>query len=574
MILPHGGKLINRTLSPEKRKEILNKLSRYKSIVLDIEQVKDAKNIARGVYSPLKGFLRKDDFLSVVKDMHLKTGVVWPIPIVLDTDNKELGSQDFLVLKNNKEEPFALLRDPEVFDYDKDFFAKNVFQTIDTNHPGVADVFSMKKYLLGGDIILLEDKRYFFPEHNFSPQETREIFKSRGWDKVVAFQTRNVPHRGHEFLQKEALKVTDGLFIQPVIGRKKINDFKDEYILTAYEILIDKYYSRKRVVLGILPLKMRYAGPREAVFHAIIRKNYGCTHFIVGRDHAGVGSYYGPFDAQNIFDQFKDDEIGVEILKFPEVVYCSSVKQHTFVHECPKEDAISFSGTKLRENIQQKVTPPDYIIRSDIYGFLANSYNSLVDDMYNKNDKNNKKGFVVWLTGLSQAGKTSIGDKLHEILLQQDIVTERLDGDIVRQHLSKGLGFSKEDRNENIRRVSFVAKLLSRNGLGVITSFISPYRKMRARVREEIETPSLHRPEAEGAKFIEVYCKCSLDVCESRDTKGLYKKAREGEIQNFTGISDPYEEPENPEVFLFTDKESIEECAQKIIKYLEENNLI
>ncbi len=573
MILPHGGKLINRVLPSEKREEILAKISGYKSLVLDIEQVKDAKNIARGAYSPLKGFLKEGDFLLVVKDMRLQSGIVWPIPIVLDTDDKEFGQGDFVVLKNDRGEDFALLKEPEVFEYDKKFFAENVFQTLDTNHPGVADIFAMKKYLLGGEVILLEDKRDFFPDHNFFPQETREIFKSRAWEKIVAFQTRNVPHRGHEFLQKEALKVTDGLFIQPVIGKKKVDDFKDEYILTAYEILIDKYYSRKRVVLGILPLKMRYAGPREAIFHAIIRKNYGCSHFIVGRDHAGVGNYYGPSDAQNIFDQFEKDEIGVEILKFPEVVYCSSVKEHTFIHQSPKEDAVSFSGTKLRGDIKQKVQPPDYIIRPEIYGFLANSYNSLVDDMYN-NQKNHKQAFVIWLTGLCQSGKTTIADKLHQELIKRGVVTERLDGDIVRQHLSKGLGFSKEDRDENIRRVGFVSKLLARNGVGVISSFVSPYNNVRNKIREDIETPSLHRPEAKPAKFVEVYCKCPVEVCESRDSKGLYKKAREGEIQNFTGVSDPYEEPENPEVILFTDNEGVEECAQKIIKYLEENNLI
>ena len=193
--------------------------------------------------------------------------------------------------------------------------------------------------------------------------------------------------------------------------------------------------------------------------------------------------------------------------------------------------------------------------------------------MYNK-ENNNKQGFVVWLTGLCQSGKTTVADKLHEELIKKGVVAERLDGDIVRQHLSKGLGFSKEDRDENIRRVGFVSKLLARNGVGVISSFVSPYNKVRQDIREDIENPSLHRPEAKPAKFIEVYCKCALDVCESRDTKGLYKKAREGEIQNFTGISDPYEEPENPEVILFTDKETISECAEKIIDYLKTNNLI
>ncbi len=576
MILPHGGQLIDRIIESPKKEKVLKKIANYPFLVLDNDQLKDVKNIGRGVYSPLKGFLRKADFFSVLDNMKLSNGIVWPIPIVLDINEqeyKDIEGKNYINLKNKKGEIAALLKDPEVFEYDKKEFAKKVFQTLDNKHPGVEDVFKMKKYLIGGEIFLLDNKRNFFAEHNFTPRETREIFKNRGWKTVVAFQTRNVPHRGHEFLQKEALKETDGLLIQPVIGKKKVGDFKDEYILTAYEILLDRYYSRKRAVLSVLPLKMRYAGPREAVFHAIIRKNYGCTHFIVGRDHAGVGNYYGPFDAQNIFDNFQDDEIGVKILKFPEVIYCSSIKQHTFIEHCPKEDTIEFSGSKLRENIEQKVKPPEYIIRPEVYGFLANSYNSLVDNMYNNNN-NSRKSFVLWFTGLSQSGKTTIADKVHEALIQKGLAIERLDGDIMRQHISKDLGFTKEDRDENIRRVAFVSKLLSRNGVSVITSFISPYKKVRQMVKEEIENPSLHRPEAETAKFIEVFCKCPLEVCETRDTKGMYQKARQGEIQNFTGISDPYEESEDPSIVLFTDKETIEEAVQKILKYLEKNNLI
>ena len=563
MILPHEGKLIDKTISSQEKEEILKNTDNYQRLILNIEQIKDVKNIAYGVYSPLQGFLRANDFKKVVSEMRLENGTVWSIPIVLDVSEK-----DSQIIKNEKEvllidlnkKPIALLENIEIYPYDKDFFAENVFRTKDKKHPGIDAVYKMKEFLIGGDIKLLDEAKDYYPEYNFTPKETREIFKNRGWDTVVAFQTRNVPHRGHEFLQKVALNEVDGLFVQPVIGEKKIGDFKDEYILISYEILIQRHYPKDKVFLGILPLKMRYAGPREAVFHAIIRKNFGCTHFIVGRDHAGVGDYYGPFDAQNIFDNFKKDEIGVKILKYPEVVYYPKKKIHIFANQCPPQERVSFSGTKLRQNIQEKQTPPDYIIRPAVYNFLSQSSNSLVDNMYKKTQ--NPKGFVLWFTGLSQAGKTTVADKVYNILKEKSLKLERLDGDIVRQSLSSDLGFSKEDRDENIKRVTFVSKLLSKNRIGVISSFISPYKETRNKIRKEV------------ANFIEVFCNAPLEVCEARDGKGLYKKARAGEIQNFTGISDPYQSPENPEIELKTDIESVKESVDKVIKYLEENNFI
>ena len=307
---------------------------------------------------------------------------------------------------------------------------------------------------------------------------------------------------------------------------------------------------------------MRYAGPEEAIFHAIIRKNYGCFHFIVGRDHAGVENYYKPFEAQEIFDNLKKDEIGVEILKFFEIVYDSKRKKHCFIDECCKDDAISFSGTKLREDVKNKKESSEYLVRPEVYNVLVNSKNSLVDKMYKKEMNKNKKGFVLWFTGLSQSGKSTIADKVYEMLKKEDCKVERLDGDIVRESLTKDLGFSKEDRDENIRRIGFVAKLLSRNGVGVMASFISPYKKQRDDLRMKIDN------------FVEIYVNTPLEVCEQRDKKGFYEKARRGEIKNFTGISDPYEAPEDPEIELKPAEESIEECANKITRYLENNKFI
>lgn len=564
MINPHGGILVNQVLEPDQAQKILDNLSQYLSIELNEEQAKDVRNIATGVYSPLTGFLKKDDFLDVLKNMRLKDGTLWSVPIILDISKKyaqKIKGQNDIVLTFNKE-PIAVLEDTEIYEYDKDLIAENVYGTRDRSHPGVEQLDEMGEYLIGGEIKLLSDKTDLFPQYNLTPADTRKRFQMRGWQKVVAFQTRNVPHVGHEFLQKAALSKVDGLFIQPVIGKKKADDFRDEHIISSYEFLIDKHYPKNKAFLGILPLKMRYAGPREAVFHAIIRQNFGCTHFIVGRDHAGVKNFYEPFAAQEIFDTLKPNDLEIEIMKFPEVVFSKSKNQHCFATDCPEEDRLKFSGSKLRDYIQNRELPPDYIIRPEIFHMLIKTKNLFVESMHEERSQILQKGFVLWFTGLSQAGKSTIANRVYEILKEQGVKIESLDGDIVRETLTKDLGFSKEDRETNIRRVGFVAKLLSRNDVGVTSAFITPYRKQREELR--IRIPN----------FLEVYVNTPLEVCEQRDTKGLYKKARAGEIQNFTGISDPYEPPENPDIELHTVGVTVDESAQKVVKYLYDNQFL
>lgn len=536
---------------------------RLKKLKVSNSYIQDAINIANGVYAPLVGFLREKDYYSVLNNMRLANGQVWSMPIIID-----IGEDDYLKLKNEKkvvlidadDRAGAVLDNIEIYGYDKNELALKVYGTRDKNHPGVAEAMARGEYLVGGDVLWVDDNRKSFCEHNLTPAETKQIFKNKGWKTVVAFQTRNVPHLGHEFLQKQALKEVDGLFIQPVIGEKKLEDFKDEYIVAAYEILINKYFKKDQVILGALPLKMRYAGPREAIMHALIRRNFGCTHFIVGRDHAGVGNYYEPFAAQEIFNQFDKQEIGIEILKFKEVIYDKKRKKHCFIDECPKEDIMNFSGTNLRTYIKNKKQPPEHLIRPEVYSFLLFSYNLLVDESYKNNG--NSKGFVLWLTGLSAAGKTTIADKIFAVLEKENIKAERLDGDVVRESLTKDLGFSKEDRDENIRRIGSVANLLCNNGVGVIASFISPYRQQRHELKKKVNN------------FIEVFVDTPLEICEKRDAKGLYKKARAGEIKNFTGISDPYEKPKNSDIHLKTDKMSVEESVKMVIKYLKKNNYI
>lgn len=557
MIEPHGKILVN-----QRATEFIDK--NYPKIILNKPQIDEVINICNGVFSPLKGFLRKDDFEKVITQMRLTDGTVWPIPIVLDVTKEQvelLKQYIKVLLVDSNSNPIAILQNFEIFSWNKKFFVTNVYGTDDKNHPGVAYTFQMKDFLIGGELLLINKVNTKFSEYIFTPQKTRTMFRNRGWQTVVAFQTRNIPHLGHEFLQKKALEKVDGLFIQPVIGEKKHNDFKDEYILGSYEILIDNYFPKNKVVLGVLPLKMRYAGPREALLHAIIRQNYGCTHFIIGRDHAGVGNYYYPLAAQEIFNQFNDNEIKIKILKFPEVVFDKMNKKHCFIDQCPKENQIGFSGTILRNQIKSNQQPPNYLIRKQVYNFLTSSKNTFVDSMYNKQEKNNK-GFVLWLTGLSQSGKSTIADKVFEILKNQNCKVERLDGDVVRESLTKDLGFSKDDRDENIRRIGFVCKLLSRNGVGVIASFISPYKQQREEIKIKVEN------------YIEVFVNTPLEICEQRDKKGLYQKARLGEIKNFTGISDPYEKPENPDIELSTENQNSDQCAGQIVDYLKNQGLV
>jgi len=559
MIEAHGKKLVHKILTAKESEEILRNKKKYVTLLLNKEQSKDVRNIATGVYSPLSGFLKEADFKSVVASMRLTNGTLWPIPIVLDIDKKqysEIRNRKEILLLDHEESPLALLKNIEIYSYDKDSFAQNVYGVSNKSHPGVEEICSMGDYLVGGEITMLNVKNDLFPQYNLMPSETRRMFQMRGWQKVVAFQTRNVPHIGHEFLQKKALEQADGLFIQPVIGKKKADDFRDEHIISSYEMIIDNYYPKNKTVLGILPLKMRYAGPREAIFHAIIRQNFGCTHFIVGRDHAGVKNFYAPFAAQEIFDTLKPDDLQIEILKFPEVVYDRIKQKHCFIHECEEGDQLFFSGSKLREHIRNKELPPSYIIRPEVFHLLAGSKNLFVESMEPKASKILQRGFVLWFTGLSQAGKSTIANRVYEILKEKGVKIESLDGDIVRETLTKDLGFSKEDRDTNIRRVGFVAKLLSRNDIGVTSAFITPYRKQREGLRLKIPN------------FIEVFVNTPIEVCEKRDKKGLYEKARKGEIKNFTGIDDPYEVPENPEIILDTVKNSIEKNAQKVIKYL------
>ena len=379
LIAPHGGELIERIASGKEREELLSR--DYPELEISYERAKDVVNIAKGLYSPLTGFLNKRELQSVLDEGRLSSGIPWTIPIVLDIDGQDrerLISSDgvFLVHKGRK---VAFMEIESIYSWDKEEFAQKVYRTNDEAHPGVARTYAMKDYLVGGDILLLDGIEEPFPEVNLSPKETRVLFESMGWEKVVGFQTRNVPHIGHEYVQKAALTVVDGLFINPVIGKKKKGDFRDEVILQAYRTLIKNYYPKDRVVLSILPMEMRYAGPREAIHHAIIRKNFGCTHFIVGRDHAGVGNYYGPYEAHEIFKDYPD--LGIQPIFFRSFFYCKKCNSVANDKTCPhpEEEHVNFSGTKIRGLLQKGEKPPELLMRPEVAEVILSYENPFVE---------------------------------------------------------------------------------------------------------------------------------------------------------------------------------------------------
>ncbi len=369
MIPPHGGKLINRLVEANRKKELLARLEKLPSVVLDQDLVSDLENIATGVYSPLEGFLNQADFLSVLNQKRLTSDLPWTIPVVLDVDREtanRLKPGSELVLRSEELIPVGMMVVEDKYTFNREELCQKVYGTIDPKHPGVARVLEMKEVLLGGPVELLELLPTPYDRFRLSPRETRILFKEKGWKTVVGFQTRNTPHLGHEYVQKAALTFTDGLFINPVIGRKKKGDFKDEVILASYEELIRHYYLKERAVMSILKMEMRYAGPREAIHHAIIRKNFGCTHIIIGRDHAGVGNYYHPYAAQDIFEEFPD--LGIVPLFFKSFFYCRKCGSIENEKTCPHDSSshIQFSGTKIRDLLVKGEIPPPELMRPEV----------------------------------------------------------------------------------------------------------------------------------------------------------------------------------------------------------------
>ncbi len=381
MIKPHGDILINKVLPKFEKERIKGEINEFKKIKVRPETLKVIKNISFGVFSPLEGFMNENDYHYVLDTMYLENNIAWPFPITLDVSEEEIKNievDEKIILTNSNATPIALMSVESIFDYDKKQYAEKTYGTLDQNHPGVNNVLNYKEKLLGGEIFLINEPKSTFPDLDLKPIETRVLFKEKGWDKVVAFQTRNPPHIGHEYVQKAGLTYVDGLFINPVIGKKKIGDFLDEVIINAYKVLIKEYYPKDRVVLSTFETEMRYAGPKEAIFHAIARKNYGCDHIIIGRDHAGVGDYYGPYDAHKIFEQFPN--LGIEPIKFRSFSKCSKCGSVVNDKICPHPPEMQnfFAGRKIRATLQSCNPPDPEVMRPEVAKVILKYQNPFV----------------------------------------------------------------------------------------------------------------------------------------------------------------------------------------------------
>jgi sulfate adenylyltransferase len=570
LVSPHGGSLVDRFATPAEAEALRDRAGRLPSVVLDPRELADLELLATGAASPLSGFHGAADYRSVTEDLRLADGTVWPLPLTLavaDDVRTLLSPGGEAALVDAAGRLWGVVEVREIFERDPLEESRLVYGTDDATHPGVAYLLSRPRTLVGGPVRVLplpEDLP--FAQYRLTPRQLREEIEARGWRRVAGFQTRNPIHRAHEHLTKLALEFADGLVIHPLVGETKNDDVPAAVRFQAYEVLVDRYYPRGRTLLAAFPAAMRYAGPREALFHALVRKNYGISSLIVGRDHAGVGKFYGPYEAQEIFDRFTAEELGVTPLKFEPTFYCRACGALASSRTCPHDAGarLDLSGSRVREILRSGGRLPEEFTRPEIAEILRGHYEGGSAPVASSPREGNG-GLIVWFTGLSGAGKTTLAEALRR-RLSAERALEILDGDEVRTHLSKGLGFSREDRDTNVRRIGFVARLLARNGAAVATAAISPYGATRLEVREAAER--------EGTEFLEVYVQADLEALVARDVKGLYKKAIAGEIAHFTGVSDPYEAPENPDVIVRTDKESVEESLARILGALEDRGLV
>ena len=563
LISPYGGKLVDLMVPASELAEAKAYASTLPSIQISPRAVCDLEMLATGAFSPLDRFMGEADFRRVLTEMRLANGALMPIPITLPVraeDGLKVG-QD-IALRDNMNDLLAIMSVEEIYAWDVAETAERVYGTQDTKHPIVAEMARWGGLNASGPLRVLQLPRHYdFVEIRRTPAETRALLEKSGRDNVVAFQTRNPMHRVHEELTKRATAEVDGvLLLHPVVGMTKPGDVDHYTRVRTYKALAEHYYEQDRIVLSLLPLAMRMGGPREALWHAVIRRNYGANYLIVGRDHAGPGKdssgkpFYGPYDAQELVAQFKD-ETGVGMVPFEELLYLPEEDRYEEVSKIKEGvKTLNISGTQVREDyLGQGRLLPEWFTRPETAEILAEAY-----------PPRHRQGICLWFTGLSGSGKSTTARVLSELLLEAGRQVTELDGDIVRTHLSKGLGFSREDRDTNILRIGFVAAEIVRHGGTVMCAAVSPYRGTRESVRHMMD---------EGS-FIEIYVDTPLSVCEERDVKGMYAKARRGEIKEFTGISDPYEPPLNPEIVLDTVNFTPEENAHVIANWLAEKGFI
>jgi len=561
LIRPHGGALKELYVAADKIDEEKEKACEYLSWDLTHRQICDIELLLNGAFSPLPGFLGKADYERVLDDMRLTDGTLWPMPITLDVTEafaEQVAEGSAIALRDPEGVLIAVLTISDIWRPDKTREAMQVFGTDDSKHAGV-NYLLHKAYpvYLGGTLSGIEAPiHYDFKHLRDTPQELRDKFRKWGWTRVVAFQTRNPMHRAHQELTVRAARLAEAnLLIHPVVGMTKPGDIDHFSRVRCYEHML-KHYPEQTTSLSLLHLAMRMGGPREALWHALIRKNYGCTHFIVGRDHAGPGNnsqgepFYEPYAAQDLVARHQA-EIGIDMVPFQEMVYVQERAEYIPVDQVQENDTVlNISGTEFRRRLQEGLEIPQWF-----------SFPAVITELRKTHPPRHQQGFTVFFTGLSGAGKSTIANALMVKLMEMGgrSVT-LLDGDIVRKHLSSELGFSREHRNINILRIGFVASEITKNGGIAICAPIAPYAVTRQEVREMV---------IPGGGFIEVYVATSLEICEQRDRKGLYAKARAGLIKEFTGISDPYEAPEDPEMTIDTTECPPDEAAHRVILKLE-----
>jgi sulfate adenylyltransferase len=563
MNTPYGGTLVDLLVRGEERDALAARAKTLPVVQLTERQLCDLELLATGAFSPLARFMDEAAYRGVLHHMRLPGGALWPVPVTLSVPAEHARLRDREVaLVNARNEPLAVMRVEEAFAWDRREEAERVLGRDDTAHPLVAEMQTWGPLCLSGPLRVVSLPRYYdFAELRLPPAAVRARLAQMGLPAVVAFQTRNPIHRAHEELTKRAAASCGGaLLLHPAVGLTRPGDIDYFTRVRSYKRLVERYYEPSRTLLALLPLAMRMAGPREAVWHALIRRNFGATHFIVGRDHAGPGRdsagvpFYGPYDAQELVAAHAA-EIGVQMVPFRELVYVPEDAAFVGADEVPEgRRSVTISGTELRrEYLPHGRALPEWFTRPETAEILAEAL-----------PPRHKQGFCVWFTGLPCAGKSATAEALTALLLERGRRVTLLDGDVVRTHLSKGLGFSKEDRDTNIRRIGFVAAEIVRHGGAVVCAAVSPYRATRDECRALVG----------AAHFVEVFVDTPVAVCEARDVKGMYAKARGGEIRGFTGVDEPYEPPAAPDLALDTVARTVEENARRLIALLEERGFL
>ena len=554
LVSPYGGKLVDLLAADPDAPSLLSHASRLPSLTLTDRNLNDLELLATGGFSPLTTFLGKADYERVLDEMRLANGTLWPIPITLTVPGDlPVSPESEIALRDAKHEILAVLTVREIYAWDRTREATAVLGKADPSHPLVREMEGWGTRCVSGPLRILRLPQHVdFRELRLTPGQVRAALAALGHPNVVAFQTRNPMHRSHEELTKRAAAECGGtLLIHPVVGLTKPGDVDHITRVRVYKALFEKYYDASRTSLALLPLAMRMAGPREALWHAIIRRNCGANHFIVGRDHAGPGNgsdgkpFFGPYDAQELLSRH-EAEIGVKMIPFREMVYLPDGDRYEEADRVPKGTrTLAISGTEVRDAyLARGKVLPAWFTRPETAAILRQT-----------SPARHEQGFCVWFTGLSCSGKSTTAELLADLLLERGRRVTLLDGDVVRTHLSKGLGFSREDRDTNIRRIGFVASEIVRHNGVAVCAAISPYRSTRDECRAMTG----------AANFIEVFVDTPIGVCEARDTKGMYALARAGKLTGFTGVDDPYEPPANPEVRLTTTGTTALENARTVL---------